>query len=405
MEKYILQILENNSRVIVPDFGAFIVKQKSPLTIVFNEFLQYNDGMLVDTVAKGEGIGRDAAKEKIDEFVKTIISSLDKKGSYPLNDLGILVKGSSGKISLDTTKTSTIKDKPKTKASTPPVEKTEKKIEKLEENKTLKPEKAKEIPASKRPIPALPKNKSIQKPEEKEAVKKTSPVMAKGTTKRAMVKPPTEESKTSAKKKEPAPPVIAEKVTKNTEQRKQSSEYSNFQKQVESSPQKEKKRGNKFLLWGIAIVLINACIVAYFYYNGYLDGLFGSNDDTEELLMPIIDDETPEEFESAPSMDPMIEEELIENEPVPVAPPVPIQKKAPEGRKYYIVAGVFGIESNANNLVEELKSKGFDAQKFGKIGNLFAVSYGVYSSKADANKALNEIKANENPQAWMKVVE
>ncbi|NJM14971.1 MAG: hypothetical protein HC896_05945 [Bacteroidales bacterium] len=52
MDAYIVELLNSNKRVIIPDFGAFIVKQGTPVTYVFNEFLKYNDGLLIDHVAK-----------------------------------------------------------------------------------------------------------------------------------------------------------------------------------------------------------------------------------------------------------------------------------------------------------------------------------------------------------------
>ena len=101
MEEHLLKILETNSRVIIPEFGAFIVKQKSPLTLVFNEFLQYNDGLLVDFISREEGIEREVAKKKIDDFVKKVRSELNKDNKVTLGKLGVLVKNQTGKISLE----------------------------------------------------------------------------------------------------------------------------------------------------------------------------------------------------------------------------------------------------------------------------------------------------------------
>ena len=50
MEKYITELLDNNVRVVLPDLGAFIVKQRKPLKIIFNEFLKYNDGLLIEYI-------------------------------------------------------------------------------------------------------------------------------------------------------------------------------------------------------------------------------------------------------------------------------------------------------------------------------------------------------------------
>jgi hypothetical protein len=65
MEEYLSHLLENNNRVIIPEFGAFIVKNRQPLLLVFNEFLQYNDGALIDLITKQEIFQRYKPKIKL----------------------------------------------------------------------------------------------------------------------------------------------------------------------------------------------------------------------------------------------------------------------------------------------------------------------------------------------------
>ena len=62
MDKILVELLDKNSRVILPDFGAFIIKQKDPKVVIFNEFLRYNDGLLIDYVASSQNIDKEAAK-------------------------------------------------------------------------------------------------------------------------------------------------------------------------------------------------------------------------------------------------------------------------------------------------------------------------------------------------------
>ena len=69
---------------------------------------------------------------------------------------------------------------------------------------------------------------------------------------------------------------------------------------------------------------------------------------------------------------------------------------------YSVVAGAFSSSSNADKLVKQLKSKGFDASRIGKKGRLHLVAYGSFSNKASAKAALEEIKSSENPHAWIK---
>ncbi len=70
------------------------------------------------------------------------------------------------------------------------------------------------------------------------------------------------------------------------------------------------------------------------------------------------------------------------------------------GSRYYIVAGCFRDEVNADSLVSSLKLLGYKAEKFGKIGNLFAVCFASFDDK---DKAVSELKRirEKFPSAWM----
>jgi len=70
--------------------------------------------------------------------------------------------------------------------------------------------------------------------------------------------------------------------------------------------------------------------------------------------------------------------------------------------KYYIVAGIFREEVNANALVKQLSEKGYDSELFGKIGNLYAVCYSSFDNINDAEKELERIKISTNKEAWIK---
>ena len=90
-----------------------------------------------------------------------------------------------------------------------------------------------------------------------------------------------------------------------------------------------------------------------------------------------------------------VEETDTEPEPEPETPP------AGQTRKYYIVAGMFSIQTNAEDLVNTLKSKGYDAELFGRHGNLYAVSFSSHVSKTAAVQELNRIREQINPKAWL----
>jgi hypothetical protein len=69
--------------------------------------------------------------------------------------------------------------------------------------------------------------------------------------------------------------------------------------------------------------------------------------------------------------------------------------------RYYIVAGCFRDEINADELVESLQNIGYKAEKFGKIGDLYAVSFASFDDKDLAVKELDRIRKESHPDAWM----
>jgi len=91
-------------------------------------------------------------------------------------------------------------------------------------------------------------------------------------------------------------------------------------------------------------------------------------------------------------------------EEVVVAQPkeVPAARLSSSNFAYFIIAGAFNNESNALNLVKQLRSEGFEAivadtNKYG----MFRVAYKGFHSAEEAANELNRIKVQHNPQAWI----
>ncbi|WP_103068998.1 HU domain-containing protein [Aquimarina sediminis] len=81
-----------------------------------------------------------------------------------------------------------------------------------------------------------------------------------------------------------------------------------------------------------------------------------------------------------------------------------ITKTTSEATKgqFHIVAGAFRVSVNAENKVRNLKNQGFNASIIGtnKYG-LHQVAYESYQSRAEALQALQNIKKEQNPKAWL----
>jgi nucleoid DNA-binding protein len=360
MEDVILSLLKENERIILPDFGAFIIKSKTPFKVIFNEFLQYNDGTLIGALADKLIIDRDDATNKVKEYVADITKKLSNGESVELKGIGIMNKSNTGKITLidsqpgmpDKTSepkenatstvefdlTETKKDEPKVKAST------EAKKEDKSEIKATK-EETKEVPPP------------IEKP--------------------SIAKEKTPEIKTEPKIPEPTP--ITEYYDDNI----------------------SRNRRN-VIIWIILIALVNGAIIGYFLFDDEIKALFGNKKGANienTIETPIITDEI------LPTTDSDAQIEVIEiNDASDEFVETEKSGSLIKGEKYYVVAGVFEDEENADRLVKELVKKGYNSDKFGKIGSMYAVSYDVFPTKQEADRFMLKIKREVDAEAWIRMV-
>jgi nucleoid DNA-binding protein len=380
MIQYLLQILENNNRVIIPEFGAFIIKHREPLTIVFNEFLQYNDGQLIDAIAKQEKIDRESAKEKLDEFVKSINDTLNKGKEFSLGQLGILTKNTAGRISLEESGTT---DQPKVKKETKEVHlETEKETKKEEPTSTVKEAKPH---TEKEPVKTESRKdpgSSFTKPE------------------KSNLRSPLYQSKQSGHEEPSHARTSKNHIVKEPER--------NYQKEI---PETKSRRIN-VIAWIVVILIVNGIIIAYFLTSERLDKYFLKEEAKSEtataeksaVKKPVVEKVvTPAKTQVKTQQQVMAE--IEDSVKKAVKEQMPAKAAAISGKRYYIVAGVFSNEQNAIKMVKQLKQKGYNAENFGKIGTMFAVSYDVYSSKEEADKSLSKIKKEYDPKAWIKVKE
>ena len=78
------------------------------------------------------------------------------------------------------------------------------------------------------------------------------------------------------------------------------------------------------------------------------------------------------------------------------------EKSAPiiiSQKTYYIIAGAFAEQRNANKMLNKLNRWNYNAEIV-EGGNLLRVSYDSFYNRDEAVVALNKIK-QENPEAWL----
>ncbi len=92
----ISQYLKSQKRLVVPQMGAFIVKDPDK-SLVFSEFLKRDDGVLRGLLRES-GIGDLEAAGEIDRFVFEVRHALQQGNEFPLEGLGVLKPGPNGTI-------------------------------------------------------------------------------------------------------------------------------------------------------------------------------------------------------------------------------------------------------------------------------------------------------------------
>ncbi|MFT4898542.1 MAG: cell division protein FtsN [Flavobacteriales bacterium] len=92
----------------------------------------------------------------------------------------------------------------------------------------------------------------------------------------------------------------------------------------------------------------------------------------------------------------------IKKKSIKIVSPQPV-KNSTTSFKYHVIAGCFGVESNAGKMVLRLQKAGFpNAQLAGSSNSgLHRVSYGSYNNKVVALKALAKAKLSHNSKAWL----
>ena len=147
MLKSLLKFLEISNSVTLPNFGG-IMKMGS--SYMFNEFLKFNDGKFSKFLQETDGLSKEEANIKIDDFIKVIKTALSTVGNFSLNEIGTLNQ-IDGKIKLE--KPSLIankkEEKPASKKSETKLTVADLKEEKVQKKEIKKKEIEKQTPEEK----------------------------------------------------------------------------------------------------------------------------------------------------------------------------------------------------------------------------------------------------------------
>ncbi|MCU4155130.1 HU family DNA-binding protein [Carboxylicivirga sp. A043] len=367
MENYILSLIKENNRVIVPNFGAFIVAKENGFSVLFNNFLSFNDGLLVDYIVEKEDISREDAEKKVDEYVKKLKQDLDDNGSYTIPGLGTFTKDATGILrfeqSSELTEESSIPE--------PAVE--EKKSDDLLDIDNTNSEKEEIVEPAETPLTASHLNDTTpiaEFEEETEVGKET----VQESTVGAKVFEPTSETKENSKE-EQDPVAIANKY-------------------LEEDNSKRNRSIVVFLSLFILLPLIGFSI--YFF-------LIKDNkpSDTKEQIAEIKQPETVDlkpaagTIEAGPdTASQQIEKVAAIEEPQPVVEPV-------VNKPHQLIVGSFSNEINADKMIQKLKAKGYDQCFWFMHNNRYLVSLESFDKVYQAQARQEEILNSERMESWI----
>lgn len=106
IEKHIEKLLLEHDCVIVPDLGGFVVQamptnyqadtylfEPAHKEVVFNETLQHNDGLLIESYMQSEQVDYKQARQLVVNDVAALRNELQEQGTYSLGNIGKLSLG------------------------------------------------------------------------------------------------------------------------------------------------------------------------------------------------------------------------------------------------------------------------------------------------------------------------
>lgn len=365
MENYILSLIKENNRVIVPNFGAFIVAKENGISVLFNNFLSFNDGLLVDYIVTKENISKEDATQKVDDYVKKVKDKLGADGKYTIQGLGTFTKDATGILRFVQVDNIGVDEKAKEdkKTSVTPISDDLLDID----NDTKDTLDEKDVPDTKlsstklndtTPIAEVVEEKPEAKPQEP---KKKEPVKAK-TTK------PTE------KKEEKKPTTVNNYINEDND-----------------------KRNRSIILFLIIFILIP--IIGFGIYVLFFKG--DSPAETQKQIQTEINKVEPQdtpandnigEIEAGPdttAAKPV--EEVVEK--------VKVEKDV--NKPHQLIVGSFSSEVNAEKMVQKLKAKGYDKAFAFNHNNRVLVSLEPFAKVYEAQAKQEEILASDRMESWV----
>ena len=341
ISKYIKELIPGNSRIIIPDFGAFMIQDTpSGKVISFNDFLKFNDSVLLNKIITSEKVDAAKGKEAIKAYVAEIEIAFKAGESFAVEGVGYLSKDGQNNINFVQDESAKAKGKTKVAAKS-----------KAEPKAEVKAEDAK-------PASAPASELKAAAPEVKQQ--------------------PTAAPKPQAAAPQPTATPKTTTYINNS--------YTNNKMEIKT---KNNKSVTTVLIIVAALVIVGVLVWMAIDFNWF--GPFKKAKETPAAPVEVID--------TTPVVDTVaVDTVAVVEEPEPVIVSEPTVD--PSSKRCHIIAGSFQIESNALRYQEDMRSRGYDAQIVTRNTGYYYVSIKQFDTRAEAVAEWRNM-VYENPNLWI----
>jgi hypothetical protein len=406
MDKYIKQLLELYSKIILPQFGAIVIENEETGELMFNEYLSYDDGKLSALIEKESNMELQEAQNMVAKFVRELQLQLDKGETYTIFQLGEFSKNADGEFTFTGNLKTGFGENVSTSAGSAPEKPAPIVTPVVSEEKENTPDDA---PDKKEEKPEI-KNDDAPKKNTYVEKKESFPKSDSDQVKKAEPKQETKKEKPVKVKKEKVKKVKKEKVVVPPKVK--------TPKPPKKAGDKKEKRKRSPFLWIVLVLLLLVAAGSTYVGLNYdkveefmgwnkFDAVEKVEEKTEKETLPIeeevIQEETEAPIEEENVSEEIIEKEIVEEEVVEEKPKkekivTPITQTSTGN--HHIIVGCFSELSNAQGLVNDFKQQGFDSKIIGQYGGLHFVSAQSYPSSSEAASNLSRVKSIKDG-AWI----
>lgn len=389
VEEAILELLKVHNRVIVPGFGAFLVAKDdidSKPYVLFNGFLSFNDGLLVDYLAEKNGIDGIVSSDNIAEYVYSLKHSLQEEKIYKFNLLGTFDFEESGSLRFRyNPNVGRTPQKPTAHA---------KPIAKKEEPKKEEPKK---------------EEKALVKEEVKATKEK---VEVKNESSKSTAEPVLKDSFLELDKNNTAPDVIIEPEVSSSKREREPLTKSSFELDQGQSKDKsvndnkapqspleidiEARNQRKRKVVFASLIIIPLLVALVYFVFSYLPSKRA--EDARKAAMEMEAKKQKALRIQADSIALIKERELALADSLRVADESRAKLSA---SGYHVIVGAFAEEANADKMIVKLKASSFPSVQKLIYKNRFLVSVDASLDRDDAIKRMQKISVSGELDCWL----